>query len=214
MIARIGTMPPKGHFGWYVVGLFVALALIAGTGYLVYTHDGRAMGWEYEWFMAVAHWPEWLYWPMWAATMIATPGALAIVSVAVAFFVRYYRLAARLALSIFIAYGATYVLKEVFMRARPEEQFADFQARIHETSAAFPSGHTTAITVVLLSLIPYLPWKWRWIVPLGIVLVGLSRMYLGEHLPLDIIGGFAVSLAAVAFVRVLPQSLRKALRIN
>lgn len=214
MTAKTDTTPYKGHFGLYVAGLFVALALLGGTTYLVLASDGRAAGWEHTWLTAVNNWPEWFYWPMWIITVIATPGALAVASVAAAFFTRYYRLAARLTLSVFGAYGITYALKNLIDRARPEEQFAHIQARMHESSAAFPSGHTTAITVVLLTLLPYMPWRWRWTVPAGIALVGLSRIYLGEHFPLDVIAGFAVSTAVVALVRVLPQSLRVALRID
>jgi len=86
--------------------------------------------------------------------------------------------------------------------------------RAIETGMGFPSGHATVITVIMLSLIPYLRNKWRWFPPLAIVLVCLSRLYLGVHFPLDIVGGVALGTAAVAFVRILPQSLRVLLRVD
>jgi membrane-associated phospholipid phosphatase len=38
----------------------------------------------------------------------------------------------------------------------------------------------------------YLPKKYHWVVVVWIIGVGLSRIYLGVHAPLDIVGGFAI----------------------
>jgi undecaprenyl-diphosphatase len=214
MAAQHDTTPYNGHFALYVGGLIFALVLFATSTYLMLQGDGRATGWEHTWFVAINSWPESLYGFMAAVSWVSTPGIIAAVSVVGVFFARYYRLAARLAVSILAAYGITYVLKDLFDRARPGEMLDAIHVRIHETDAAFPSGHETAITVVALTLLPYLPRRWQWVVPLAILLVGLSRMYLGEHLPLDLFAGFAVSLGVVAFVRILPQPVRVALRID
>lgn len=214
MLQRTDQTQYSSHKAWYVAGFVAALLLFAGATALVLAGDGKAAGWERTWAVMIAGWPQWLYHPMAVATFVATPGIIAGISVAAAFFARYYRLAVRLTLSVFLAYGATYVLKDFFDRARPIEQFTDFHARVHETDAAFPSGHTTAVTVVVLTILPYLPRKWQWVAPVPILLVGLSRIYLGAHLPLDVVAGFAVSLGVVAFIRILPQSVRIALRID
>jgi membrane-associated phospholipid phosphatase len=214
MAARHDTTPYKGHQSWYIAGFIASLVIFGVTLFLVLNGDRRATGWEYTWFMAINNGPEWLRGVMSAISFVATPGILAAVSVVGVFLLRYYRLAARLAVSIVAAYGVTYVLKDLFDRARPGEMFTTMHARVHETDAAFPSGHTTAITVVALTLLPYLPRKLQWLVPLAILLVGLSRIYLGGHLPLDVVAGFAVSLGVVTFIRLLPQSLRVALRID
>jgi undecaprenyl-diphosphatase len=52
-----------------------------------------------------------------------------------------------------------------------------------------------ALTLVVT---PYLPAKWRFvpIVLLAIVLVG--RLYVGAHLPLDLVGGVALGVSAGA----------------
>jgi undecaprenyl-diphosphatase len=78
----------------------------------------------------------------------------------------------------------------------------------------FPSGHTMMITVAVLSLWPYLPRRWRWFFLLLIPLMGLSRIYLGVHAPLDVIGGFAVGAVVVGAMRSLPVFIRKFFRLD
>jgi membrane-associated phospholipid phosphatase len=78
----------------------------------------------------------------------------------------------------------------------------------------FPSWHAAAITVIMLTLLPYLRGKWRLAVPLLIAAVCISRLYLGVHIPLDIVGGVALGTAIVASIRILPQHIRVLLRID
>ncbi len=79
----------------------------------------------------------------------------------------------------------------------------------------FPSGHATLSTVVALTLLPYLP-KWIGFIgaPIFIGLVCLSRLYLGVHFPLDIIGGMAIGTGAVCVLRLLPAKLLQAVRLD
>jgi membrane-associated phospholipid phosphatase len=44
--------------------------------------------------------------------------------------------------------------------------------------------------------------------------VGLSRVYLGVHTPLDVAAGFAVGVGVVCFWRILPTSLKKLLHLK
>jgi len=96
-----------------------------------------------------------------------------------------------------------FALKKTIPRPRPLTDFAPLieagKVHIHVLGEqlryrSFPSGHTqTAFAAgVYLSLL--LP---RW-TPLFIALaiaVGLSRIYVGSHFPLDVIGGCAVGVA-------------------
>ena len=94
------------------------------------------------------------------------------------------------------------VLKEVFHRSRP-----DIQHLVAAGGYSFPSGHAMG-AMVFYGLLAY--WLWhdnpmrtpRVVVsvtfPVIVVLVGLSRIYLGVHYPSDVVGGYAAGLAWLA----------------
>jgi undecaprenyl-diphosphatase len=92
----------------------------------------------------------------------------------------------------------TSLLKEFFGRVRPP--FEDGGARYE--SLSFPSGHSsgiaTLVTVALVLLWPLLGARARrWSVVAGVllvVLVGLTRMWLGVHYLSDVVGGWAFGI--------------------
>ena len=96
-----------------------------------------------------------------------------------------------------IAWALAHVAKAITDRPRPYETIADAVLRqqpAHGTS--FPSSHTAVTLAVAIALVPFLT---RPLATAGItyaVLVGWSRMYLGVHYPLDILGGAGIGMAA------------------
>ena len=102
--------------------------------------------------------------------------------------------------------------KSLLGRARPDELLPDIVALDFAQGAGFPSGHTALAVALALTIGHYLPRKYHWIPVVWIVGVALSRIYLGVHLPLDIVGGFAVGWIAYALfrhVRIYDLSSRK-----
>jgi membrane-associated phospholipid phosphatase len=90
------------------------------------------------------------------------------------------------------------VLKSVFGMPRPPQELHMVQAG----GNGFPSGHAQQSTTFWSSLALVRRGVWAFIAPPMILLVALSRVYLGVHFVGDVLGGFAfgmlVSVLAVA----------------
>jgi membrane-associated phospholipid phosphatase len=90
------------------------------------------------------------------------------------------------------------LLKEYFGRVRPD--FEHGGARLD--SLSYPSGHSsgiaTLVTVALVLAWPMMAARARhWALAVGValvVLVGLTRMWLGVHFLSDVVGGWAFGL--------------------
>lgn len=93
-------------------------------------------------------------------------------------------------LSLGSAMVVTYSLKYAIDRQRPYERYADIVPYADESSASFPSGHTTAGFATATSLTMLKP-KWYVIIPAyGYAgLIAYSRMHLGMHYPSDVLFG-------------------------
>lgn len=89
-------------------------------------------------------------------------------------------------------------VKHLFGRVRP----ALWPSPAPEKTFSFPSGHAMGSTALVAALVVLCwPTRWRWPVlilgSLFVLLVSLSRIYLGVHYPSDILAGWAASLAWV-----------------
>lgn len=76
-------------------------------------------------------------------------------------------------------------------------------------NASFPSRHATILSVIAFSF-AYFKSKWA---PLFLILmawVGVSRVYVGVHYPLDIAGGFLTGIVAL----VIAVQIKKILKIG
>jgi len=171
--------------------LGVLIFLLAAYG--ARQHD--MPGWESQLFYFVFHWPDALRWPFLAITQCGS-GLIVLAAVAVSFLSGYRQLSWRLLLTGYTAYILVMFAKELVNRPRPFVLLADVHEReLMVSGNGFPSGHTAVATALALTLFPHLPKYWRWLPLAWIAGVGLSRVYLGVHAPLDIIGGFGIGLA-------------------
>lgn len=133
--------------------------------------------------------------------------AMWLVSILVAFAAKLRRLSWQLLIGGGLSIFATAVLKIAIGRPRPFDVFeAVSNSEILVHGSGYPSGHTALVTVMGLIILPHVPKQFRWIVVLVIAAVALSRVALGVHAPLDLVGGFAIGyLAAFAVKRVYPD---------
>lgn len=100
------------------------------------------------------------------------------------------------------------VVKNMVDRPRPTPEFANIYAPL--TTFSFPSGHVTGYTV-LFGFVFYLAFTslprtmvWRWVVMVVcvamVVMVGPSRIYMGQHWASDVLAGYALGFAYLLLV--------------
>lgn len=117
------------------------------------------------------------------------------------------------------------VVKEIVERPRPVIPSSDLLLA-QDTDFSFPSGHAVIVSAgAAIALTSYIGTKMRMAVSLALTveaaLVCVSRVYVGGHYPLDVLGGILLGLG-VAFIFIgfseridsLLQPLMKSLRLQ
>ncbi|WP_088241174.1 phosphatase PAP2 family protein [Calothrix rhizosoleniae] len=114
-----------------------------------------------------------------------------------------------------LSLGCNILLKDIFFYPRPfelEANLASPAAQLTARGSSFPSGHSQGTATFWLFLGLYYQRLWLWTLGTGIVvLVGLSRLYLGVHFPVDVgVGlllGIFFAVLGVGFSLLTPTSL-------
>jgi membrane-associated phospholipid phosphatase len=141
-----------------------------------------------------------LVWPvMQLGNVLVVPAS---VLVAAAF--RRWRLAAELLIAGTVTYLGAKVVKGIWPRGRPDGLLADVVIRGAEAHGrGFVSGHAATLTALAAVAWPWLGRRGRIAVAVLVIVVCLARVYVGAHLPLDVVGGAALGLAVAGVVRLL-----------
>ncbi|MGE5482378.1 MAG: phosphatase PAP2 family protein [Bacteroidota bacterium] len=112
-------------------------------------------------------------------------------------------LALATAISVVTSHLPVQVLKRTIQRPRPYFSLEGYRKLVAPlTDYSFPSGHTTAAFAVagILSTIGMPTALVSWSLA---TLVGISRMYLGHHYPLDVATGAMIGIAGALLGRAL-----------
>jgi membrane-associated phospholipid phosphatase len=178
--------------------------LCVGTAVLLATsgavrHDRVGPG-EARAFRAVNGLPDAWRLPAWIVMQLGAFGAVP-ASAAAAWLAGDAELAGRLLVSGTGTWGLSKAVKQIVRRPRPAALLPGTRRRGREAAGlGYLSGHAAVAVALGATAIPRLGPAGRGVVRSAVPLVGLTRVYVGAHLPLDSVGGAALGLAVAATV--------------
>jgi membrane-associated phospholipid phosphatase len=142
--------------------------------------------------------PFLLLWPfMQLGNLLVVPASALL---AAAF--RRWRLAGELLLGGIAAYYLAKVVKGIVTRPRPAGLLSDVVIRGAEAHGrGFVAGHAAVVAALAGIAWPWLGSRGRVVVAVLATVVCLARVYVGAHLPLDVVGGAGLGLAVAGLVR-------------
>jgi undecaprenyl-diphosphatase len=181
------------------VAALVGLAVL-GLGMLAVRH-GTVSSLEERVFRALNDLPGALYPILWPFQQLGAVLVGPLVAL-VALVLRKYRLAVAAVLVTVAKLLLERVVKAMVSRQRPSTSIGlDIHRRgtVSVSGEAFVSGHAVLVAALATIVEPYLPARWRLIPWIVVVLVLITRVYVGAHNPLDVIcgAGLGVAIGAV-----------------
>jgi len=96
----------------------------------------------------------------------------------------------------------TELIRLIWHRSRPFVDYQVNQVIEHSASGSFPSGHI-AFLFALAMAVYFFNRKWGIVFFILSLLVGLARIFVGIHYPLDILGGIVIGIVSAVVVRTL-----------
>lgn len=176
-----------------IITVLVTLAAIIASSLVAW--DGNVAGWERSVLEFVNGWPDFLEPVFW---FLQQPGVLfapVIVGLVVFSQTRQWQhlaaFAAILPLKLGIEKG---LVKQLVQRERPfvsAGEWVNVRGPAFE-GLSFPSGHTTTAFATAILLCAFLPKRWRPVPIIWATIVGIARIYYGEHNALDVVAGAAL----------------------
>jgi glycosyltransferase 2 family protein len=197
-MSKLWTLPR--HPG-DVVRLVLGIAILVASAALV--DRGRVGLLETNVFRLVNDLPAALFPLFWVVMQAGNVLAVGVAAVVVAATRRFW-LAVNLAVTGVGVWLLAKLIKEQVGRGRPDDLLDGVNIRGGQDGGlGFVSGHAAVAVAIATLMTPYLSRGARrvaWALAFGVC---LSRIYVGAHLPLDVVGGAALGWAAGALVHLL-----------
>jgi membrane-associated phospholipid phosphatase len=170
-------------------------ALLATAGAV---HHDRVGPRELRAFRVVNDLPDAAYLPAWAVMQLGAFGAIP-AAAATAWLAGDRELAGRLLVGGTGTWALAKAVKQIVRRPRPATLLPGIRRRGRDASGlGYLSGHAGVAVALGAAALPRLGPRGRALALTAIPLVGLTRVYVGAHFPLDIAGGAALGLAVNA----------------
>ena len=94
-------------------------------------------------------------------------------------------------ISVAIAWFVVWMLKVALVIPRPGHTLPSVNVLTNATGSSFPSGHAALSMAIATALFVYHPKIGKYAIMLALA-IGVSRVYVGVHYPLDIVVGWAI----------------------
>ena len=134
-----------------------------------------------------------------------------IIVIPVLFFIVKEKKAYRILFRLMFSYIVNTLLKNTFKLPRPSEEKLEVLFKESGLGYGFPSGHAQNSTVFWFSLYTeFGGWILLFIGIIAALLISISRLYLGVHFFMDVIGGVAIGLVVLfLYILILQRPLDK-----
>lgn len=159
----------------------------------------RVPAWEEGLTVSINQWPDWIAVPLWPVMQLGNFWMVVAVPAGLWFATKRKPPVVAAAVATGSAWALAKVIKSQVGRGRPADFFADIDVRESGVNGlGFVSGHAAVAFAAATVVAVYVPRRW---IPVPFVLAsltGLSRIYYGAHLPLDVVGGAGLGIACGA----------------